>query len=168
MTSFEALVPLAREVISICIQRGLTLATAESCTGGLVAGALTEIPGSSAVVERGFVTYSNAAKHELLGVPTALIDSAGAVSEEVAKAMVAGALAHSPALLAVAITGVAGPSGGSVEKPVGLVHFAAARRGEATVHSARRFGDQGRAAIRLASVVVALEMLRELAGQAAP
>ena len=162
MTDLSSLLPLAREVIAICTERGLTIATAESCTGGLVAGILTEIPGSSVVVERGFVTYSNGAKSELLGVPTALIESVGAVSEEVARAMVEGALARSPADLAVSITGIAGPGGGSPEKPVGLVHFAALRRGGTTVHAVRRFGDIGRSAVRLASVDVALTMLRDL------
>jgi nicotinamide-nucleotide amidase len=162
MSGFESLVPLAREVIALCTARGLTVATAESCTGGLVAGALTEIAGSSAVVERGFVTYSDAAKTELLGVPAALIAAVGAVSEAVAMAMAEGALARSPADLAVAVTGIAGPSGGTPEKPVGLVHFAAMRRGALPIHIERRFGDAGRAAIRLQSVRVALEMIRGL------
>ena len=111
-----------------CRARGLTVATAESCTGGLVAGALTEIAGSSDVVDRGFVTYSNAAKQAMLGVPAAILERHGAVSRETAEAMARGALAHAPADLAVAITGIAGPGGGSAEKPVGLVHFAAAAR----------------------------------------
>ena len=161
MTDFSPLLPLAREIIALCTERGLTIATAESCTGGLVAGILTEIPGSSAVVDRGFVTYSNRAKSELLGVPAALIEVVGAVSEEVARAMAEGALARSPADLAIAVTGIAGPGGGSPDKPVGLVHFAALRRGEPTVHAVRRFGDIGRSAVRLASVEVALSMLRD-------
>src|SRR5271154_951640 len=114
---------LAMTVLDACRIARLTLATAESCTGGMVAAALTDIAGSSDVVERGFVTYSNAAKTELLGVPAALIIRAGAVSEEVARAMASGALDHAPVALAVAVTGIAGPGGGTAEKPVGLVHF---------------------------------------------
>jgi nicotinamide-nucleotide amidase len=144
-------------------QLGLKLATAESCTGGLVAGLLTEIAGSSDVVERGFVTYSDAAKHELLGVPEAILASHGAVSEPVARAMADGALAHSHAHVAVSITGIAGPGGGSAAKPVGLVHFAAARRGGKTLHRECRFGDIGRGAVRLKSVAVALALLRQAA-----
>jgi nicotinamide-nucleotide amidase len=162
MSDFEALKPLAAEVVAAATAQGLKIATAESCTGGLVAAALTEIPGASAVVERGLVTYSNEAKVELLGVPARLIAGKGAVSEEVAKAMADGALAHSAADLAVAITGIAGPDGGSTDKPVGLVHFAAARRGRPVVHVRHIFPDAGRTAIRLASVRVALSMLRDL------
>jgi nicotinamide-nucleotide amidase len=163
VTDLAPLLPHAAAIVAGCAAKGLTIATAESCTGGLVASALTEISGSSAVVDRGFVTYSNAAKTAMLGVPAALIERVGAVSEEVARAMAEGAIAHSRADLAVAITGVAGPTGGSPEKPVGLVHFAAARRGGATVHVERRFGDIGRSEVRLASVAVALTMLRDLA-----
>ena len=163
MTDLAPLLPAARALLDLCRDRRLTIATAESCTGGLVAGVLTEIPGSSAVVERGFVTYSNAAKTELLGVPAALLARAGAVSREVAEAMAAGALAHSPADLAVAITGIAGPDGGTVDKPVGLVHFAAGRRGGVTIHRERRFGNIGRSGVRLASVAEALAMLTGLA-----
>jgi nicotinamide-nucleotide amidase len=144
-------------------KRGLKLAAAESCTGGLVSGLLTEIAGSSDVVERGFVTYSNAAKHELLGVPEAMLAEHGAVSEPVARAMAEGALARSHADVSVAITGVAGPGGGSAAKPVGLVHFAAARRGGATLHQERRFGEIGRAEVRLKSVANALALLRQAA-----
>jgi nicotinamide-nucleotide amidase len=134
--------------------RGLMMATAESCTGGLIAGACTEVSGSSEWFERGFVTYSNAAKHELLGVATALIDQHGAVSEPVARAMAAGALAHAPAQLAVAVTGVAGPTGGSAEKPVGTVWFGwATPEGVFTEH--QRF-DGDRAAVRQATVRHAL------------
>src|SRR5262245_48999066 len=118
------LVAEAAALLDTCRRRGLMLASAESCTGGLVAALLTEIAGSSDVVERGFVTYSNAAKHELLGVPQAMLATHGAVSDPVARAMADGALANSKADAAVAITGVAGPGGGSLEKPVGLVHFA--------------------------------------------
>jgi len=138
---------------------GLKIATAESCTGGLVAGLLTEIPGSSAVVERGFVTYSNEAKRDLLAVPAATLEAHGAVSEATARAMAAGALARSNGDVAVSVTGVAGPGGGSAEKPVGLVYFACAGPGEAITAVERRFGDIGRSGIRLASVEQALELL---------
>lgn len=155
----------AIEVLELCKRRGLMVATAESCTGGMVAAALTAIPGSSAVVERGFVTYSNAAKADMLGVPMAVIDSFGAVSEPVARAMAEGALAHSRAHVAVAITGIAGPDGGSPQKPVGLVHFAAARRAGTTV--ARHFVFSGdRDAVRAQSVDSALAMLKEIALEA--
>lgn len=137
----------------------IKLATAESCTGGLIAGLLTEIPGSSDVLERGYVTYSNAAKAECLGVDPKLIATHGAVSEEVARAMASGALAHSEADIAVSVTGVAGPGGGSAEKPVGLVHFAAARQGQPVLHVERRFGDLGRSRIRLESVRAALDLV---------
>ena len=145
-------------MLDTCRSAGLMLATAESCTGGLVAGCLTEIAGSSDVVERGFVTYSNRAKAELLGVPPALIAEHGAVSELVARAMAEGAVARSAAQIAVAITGVAGPGGGTREKPVGLVHFATAVEGGATIHEVARFGGD-RTAVRLASVRLALDML---------
>jgi nicotinamide-nucleotide amidase len=153
----------ARRIIDACTARGLTIATAESCTGGLVAGALTEIAGSSAVVLCGFVTYSNEAKQSMLGVPAEVLDAHGAVSRPTAQAMAEGALAHSPADLAVAITGVAGPGGGSAEKPVGLVHFAAAARAGARIARERRYGDIGRTPVRHASVLEALAMLEELA-----
>src|SRR5204863_5608309 len=123
---------------------GLRLATAESCTGGLIAALLTEIAGSSDVVERGFVTYSNAAKQENLGVAADVLAAHGAISEPVARAMAEGALAHSHADIAVSVTGVAGPGGGSAAKPVGLVHLAAARLGGPTLHRECRFGDIGR------------------------
>lgn len=154
---------LARAVVETAASRSLTIATAESCTGGLVSGALTAIAGSSAVVERGFVTYSNAAKVDLLGVPMALIERHGAVSEPVARAMAAGALARSPAQVSIAVTGIAGPGGGSPDKPVGLVHFAAAGPG-GLIHVERRFGDVGREAVRVASVRVALELLLDRIG----
>lgn len=151
---------LAETVLAEARAKQLKIATAESCTGGLVAGALTEIAGSSDVFERGFVTYSNSAKQECLGVIDDTLDKFGAVSASTAIAMAEGAIANSRADVSVAITGVAGPGGGSAEKPVGLVHFAAARRGQATIFELRRFGDIGRREIRLASVEVALEMLR--------
>ena len=142
--------------------KGLKIATAESCTGGLITGLLTEIPGSSDVVDRGFVTYSNDAKEAMLGVPAALLRQHGAVSEAVARAMAEGAIRNSLAQLSVAVTGIAGPGGGTDEKPVGLVHIAAARAGEATLHRECRFGDAGRDKIRMASVEAALEMLQSL------
>ncbi len=150
----------AEALLAECRDRGFKLAAAESCTGGLVAGLLTEIGGSSDVVERGFVTYSNEAKQELLGVPAATLDRAGAVSAETARAMAEGALAHSRADISVAVTGVAGPTGGTAAKPVGLVHLAAARRGRPTVAEEHRFGEIGRAAVRLASVRAALALIR--------
>lgn len=138
---------------------GLKIVTAESCTGGLIAGLLTEIAGSSAVVERGFVVYSNEAKIESLGVPAATIAAHGAVSEETARAMAAGALGASRADVAVSVTGIAGPDGGSAEKPVGLVWFGCARRGGAIIAREERFGDIGRAGVRLKSVAIALGLL---------
>lgn len=155
---------LSREVLARARAGGLRLATAESCTGGLVAAALTEIAGSSDVFDAGFVTYANAAKSRMLGVDPAVIEREGAVSEPVARAMAEGALAASFADLAVAVTGVAGPGGGSADKPVGLVHFAVARRGAEVAHKAMRFGDLGRSEVRLASVRTALEMLAAAAG----
>ena len=154
-----ALVARAAALLDLCKARGLMLATAESCTGGLVAGLLTEVAGSSAVVERGFVTYSDEAKSELIDVPASLIKAHGAVSAEVAAAMAAGALANSRADIAVAITGVAGPGGGTTEKPVGLVHFATARKGGDVVNAERRFGDLTRATIRRAAVATALDLI---------
>ncbi len=130
--------------------------------------ALTEIPGSSDVVDRGFVTYSNAAKQAMLGVPATTLEHFGAVSRETAEAMAQGALAHAPVDLAVSITGIAGPGGGLPGKPVGLVHFAAASRGGRLIHRERRFGDIGRAQVRRAAVLEALAMLQELAVQEAP
>jgi nicotinamide-nucleotide amidase len=156
----------AHALLDLCRAKKLTVATAESCTGGLVAATLTEVPGSSDVLERGFVTYSNAAKAAMLGVPDAVLERFGAVSRETAEAMAQGALAHSPADLAVAITGIAGPGGGSPGKPVGLVHFAAAGRGGRLVHQECRFGDIGRAQVRHVSVQQALAMLHALADQA--
>lgn len=153
----------ARAVLDACRAAGLKVATAESCTGGMVAAALTDIPGASDVVDRGFVTYSNAAKTELLGVSAELIATHGAVSEPVARAMAEGALAHSPADIAVAITGVAGPGGGTSAKPEGLVHFACARRGRQTAHARVEFGAIGRPMVRARSVGKALEMLLEAA-----
>jgi nicotinamide-nucleotide amidase len=153
----------AARLILFCRERGLTIATAESCTGGLVAGLLTEIPGSSAVIERGFVVYSNLAKQELLQAPPATIAAFGAVSEQTARAMALGAIANSHAALAVSITGIAGPDGGSPEKPVGLVHFACAGTDGAIEAVERRYGDLGRSAVRLAAVETALDLLEHAA-----
>jgi nicotinamide-nucleotide amidase len=154
---------LAIRVLDACRVRGWRLATAESCTGGLVAGALTEIAGSSDVVDRGFVTYSNAAKMAMLGVPEETLEKFGAVSRQTAEAMAQGALERAGVDIAVSITGVAGPGGGSPEKPVGLVHFAAAARDGRLIYREKRYGDIGRSEIRRASVIEALNLLLELA-----
>lgn len=156
----------AIQVLAACREARFTVATVESCTGGLIAGALTAIPGSSDVVNGGLVTYSNAAKTALAGVPAELIDSHGAVSEPVARAMAEGGWMRLAASLCVAVTGVAGPGGGSVEKPVGLVHFACAG-GHATIHREHRFGALSRDEIRRLTVVTALDMLLEAARDAA-
>jgi nicotinamide-nucleotide amidase len=155
------IVSLATLLLEECRERRLRITTAESCTGGLVAGSLTEIAGSSDVVDRSFVTYSNRAKQSMLGVPGDLIADVGAVSEPVARFMAEGALETSDAHLAVAITGVAGPGGGTAMKPVGLVHFATARANGPILHRVERFGDLGRTQVRIEAVKVALEMLRE-------
>jgi nicotinamide-nucleotide amidase len=155
----------AKALLAACRAKGLLVATAESCTGGLVAGALTAIPGSSEVVDRGFVTYSNEAKAQMLGVKPSLIERDGAVSESVALAMAEGAVRHSRAGVAISTTGVAGPGGGSAAKPVGLVHFAAWSRQGPRLHLERRFGDLSRAEIRKKSVEQALELLMKLVGE---
>jgi nicotinamide-nucleotide amidase len=162
MAGSDEIRALAAQVLAACDARGLMVATAESCTGGMVSAALTDIPGSSAVVERGFVTYSNAAKSEMLGVPFWLIERHGAVSEDVARAMAGGALTHSRATMAVAVTGIAGPDGGTSEKPIGLVHVAAGRPDGRMHHERVEFGDVGRAEVRRRSVEQALSMLRSL------
>jgi nicotinamide-nucleotide amidase len=154
---------LSIRVLDACRARRWMVATAESCTGGLVAGALTEIAGSSEVVDRGFVTYSNAAKVSLVGVPETILAAHGAVSRQTAEAMAQGALVRAGVDLTVAITGVAGPGGGSAEKPVGLVHFAAAARSGRLTHREKRYGDIGRSEVRRLSVLEALAMLLELA-----
>ncbi|MDE2379361.1 CinA family protein [Bradyrhizobium sp.] len=154
---------LSRSLLDLCRMRKLTIATAESCTGGLVAGALTDIPGSSDVIDRGFVTYSNDAKRAMLGVETGTLVNFGAVSKETATAMAVGALERAGVDLAVAITGIAGPGGATPGKPVGLVHFAAAARDGRIIHREHRFGAIGRSAVRQRSVVEALRMLMELA-----
>jgi nicotinamide-nucleotide amidase len=158
----EQLLMLARLTLDEAQQRRLKIATAESCTGGLIAGLLTEIPGSSATVERGFIVYSNRAKSDMLGVPGDLIADAGAVSEPVARAMAEGAVENSHAHMAVAVTGVAGPGGGTPLKPVGLVHIAAHRENRNILHEAHRFGDIGRSEVRLKSVEAALLLLQRL------
>ena len=156
------IIALSTGIIEEFAARGLTVATAESCTGGLIAGALTDIAGSSAVVDRGFVTYSNIAKHEMIGVGEETLVQFGAVSKETALEMVAGALKAAGTSLAVAVTGIAGPGGGSPEKPVGLVHLAAASKTGKLIHREMRYGDLGRTAIRLATVRTALEMLLDV------
>lgn len=153
---------LAIRVLQACRAHRLRVATAESCTGGMIAAALTDIAGSSDVVERGFVVYSNQAKHEMLGVPEAMLAAHGAVSEPVAVAMAEGALARSQADIAVAVTGIAGPGGATPGKPLGLVHLACARRGHPTMHRRIIFpGD--RAAVREATAARALEMIEAAA-----
>ena len=158
----SSLLSLAEVVLAEARERRLRIATAESCTGGLIAALLTEIPGSSDVLDRGFVVYSNRAKSDLLGVPGDLIVDQGAVSEAVARAMAEGAIENSNAHMAVAVTGVAGPGGGTKLKPVGLVHIAAAREGRSILHEAHRFGDVGRSEIRLQSVEATLRLLQRL------
>ncbi len=153
----------ARKIVADFTERGLLIATAESCTAGLIAGAITEISGSSSVFDRGFVTYSNEAKREMIGVANATLKAHGAVSRPTAIEMAEGAIGNSGANISVAVTGIAGPGGGTDEKPVGLVHLAAARRGHETLHREMRYGDIGRSAVRLATVRTALEMLIEIA-----
>jgi nicotinamide-nucleotide amidase len=153
----------ATRVLELCRARGLHVATAESCTGGLVAAALTEIPGSSDIVDCGFVTYSDEAKQAMLGVPAATLKRYGAVSAQTAKAMAVGALKNSRADLAVSITGIAGPGGGSKQKPVGLVHFAAASRDGRRIARKRLYGKIGRRRVRQRSVIEALALLQLLA-----
>ncbi|QWK78698.1 CinA family protein [Ochrobactrum sp. BTU1] len=151
----------AIDVLNACRKHGIMIATAESCTGGLIAAALTDIAGSSDVVDRGFVTYSNEAKNEMIGVPMELINQVGAVSKEVAIAMAEGALNNSRAGISIAVTGIAGPGGGSAEKPVGLVHIASARKGFATLHKECRFGEKSREDIRHQTVLSALALVLE-------
>jgi len=154
---------LSRSLLDLCRMRKLTIATAESCTGGLVAGALTDIPGSSDVIDRGFVAYSNEAKRAMLGVKPSTLATFGAVSKETATAMAVGALERAGVDLAVSITGIAGPGGATPGKPVGLVHFAVAARDGRIMHREHRFGAVGRDVVRQRSVVEALRMLMELA-----
>jgi len=159
MTFSSAFIERAAALLKRYEAERLRIVTAESCTGGLVAALLTEVPGSSAVVERGFVTYSNDAKSEMLGVPADLIARDGAVSEPVARAMAEGALGRSQADVAIAITGIAGPGGATATKPVGLVHFALASRQRSTIHLERRYGDLGRSAVRGKAIEDALNLL---------
>ena len=162
MTKNQGLSRNAYALLALCKTRGLKIAAAESCTGGLLTATLTEIPGSSAVVDRGFVTYSNQAKHQMLGVPTRTLKQYGAVSRETALAMAEGALARSSADITVAITGIAGPGGGSRQKPVGLVHIAAIARSGMRVHHECRFSDIGRTKVREKSTLEAFAMMRDL------
>lgn len=168
MIEDPALLARAEALVAAYAAAGRRIATAESCTGGLVSGLLTAVPGSSAVLERGFVTYSNAAKVALLGVPEALVAEHGAVSPQTARAMAEGALAHSLADTAIAITGIAGPGGGSAQKPVGLVHLALATKGAPSRLLERRYGDPGRGAIRRLAVEDALGLLETALGENAP
>ncbi len=153
----------ARKIVADFAEKKLLIATAESCTAGLIAGVITEIPGSSNVFDRGFVTYSNEAKREMIGVANATLKAHGAVSRPTALEMAQGAIGNSGANISIAVTGIAGPGGGTEEKPVGLVHLAAARTGHETLHREMRYGDIGRNAVRLATVRTALEMLIEIA-----
>jgi nicotinamide-nucleotide amidase len=157
----EALLAKARGLLTAAREKHLRIVTAESCTGGLIAGLLTEIPGSSDVIERGFVTYSNEAKQELLGVPAEMLRLHGAVSEPVARAMAQGALQHAHAERSIAVTGIAGPGGGSAAKPVGLVYIAVARPEGDVMTREYRFGDIGRDRVRLAAVEKALALLAD-------
>jgi nicotinamide-nucleotide amidase len=157
------IVEAARRLLDICKRKNLLVATAESCTAGLVAGTLTEVPGTSSILDRGFITYSNDAKHEMLGVSRDALKRHGAVSKEVAEEMVSGVLGRAVVDLAVSVTGIAGPDGGSAEKPVGLVHFAVATRGGYLKHAEKRYGDIGRAEVRKQSVLQAFRMLHDAA-----
>lgn len=157
------IVEAAKNLLAICKRKNLLIATAESCTAGLVAGTLTEVPGTSSILDRGFITYSNEAKHEMLGVPRDILAEHGAVSVETAEAMARGVLGHSRVHLAVSVTGIAGPDGGSAEKPVGLVFFAGASRGGKLITSEQRYGNIGRDKVRKQSVLQAFRMLHELA-----
>jgi len=162
------LIEQTQSLLDLCRKKKLKIATAESCTGGLLAATLTEIAGSSDVLERGFVTYSNEAKQAMLGVTPLTLASHGAVSRETAEAMAKGALAHAPVDLAVSITGIAGPGGAVPGKPVGLVHFAGASRRGLLLHHERKYGDIGRTQVRRACVAQALSILRELAQKEEP
>lgn len=164
----KGLLVAAEALLELCKSKKLTLATAEFCTGGLVAAALSEIPGSSLVLDRGFVTYSNEAKQQMLGVIPATIDVYGAVSTECAEEMAKGALAHASVDLAISITGIAGPTGAVPGKPVGLVYFCAASRSGSIIVRERKYGDIGRANVRRESVLQALAMLQELAEKEEP
>ena len=157
----QSISSLAQLVVQNAAAQGVMIATVESCTGGLVSAAITSIPGSSAVYERGFVTYSNSAKTEMVDVPVPLLEKHGAVSVEVARAMAEGALNHTTASLIVSISGIAGPGGGTEEKPIGLVYFASAKAEQETRSLKRLYGDLGRETIRLLAVEDALTLLLE-------
>jgi nicotinamide-nucleotide amidase len=159
----DDIVEAAQQLLDICKRKNLLVATAESCTAGLVAGTLTEVPGTSSILDRGFVTYSNEAKHEMLGVPRDTLAKYGAVSPQTAEAMVRGVLGRSRVHLAVSVTGIAGPDGGSAEKPVGLVFFAGGSRGGRLVAVEQRYGAIGRDKVRKRSVLEAFRILHELA-----
>ncbi len=156
------IISLATEVLQMARDKGYHLATAESCTGGLIMAALTEIAGSSDVVDRGFITYTNRAKMEVLGVSSEILRIGGAVTKETAIAMAEGALQYSSATIAISVTGIAGPGGGSAEKPIGLVHMAIARRDDVTLHEKHLFGDIGRNKVREATVIAALKMFQTI------
>lgn len=155
----QDLLDAAEQLLGQCRDKGLMIASAESCTGGLIAGLFTEIAGSSDVFERGFITYSNEAKSELLGVPMELISQQGAVTPQIAEAMAKGALQNSRADLSVSVTGIAGPGGGSAEKPVGLVYLATAHKGGSVIGKACQFGDIGRSNVRKATIAAALQLM---------
>lgn len=159
----DDIVAAAQRLLDICKRKNVLIATAESCTAGLVTGTLTELPGVSSILDRGYVTYSNEAKHEMLGVSRDTLASYGAVSRQTAEEMVRGVFGHSRVHLAVSVTGIAGPDGGSAEKPVGLVHFAAGSVSGRLDHAEKRFGDIGRSQIRKLSVLQAFRMLHDLA-----
>ena len=168
--------PIASDLVAAATRDGATIATAESCTGGMIASALTDVAGSSAVFERGFVTYSNEAKRDMLGVEAASLEAHGAVSSEIAAQMALGAIKRSRASLAVAVTGIAGPAGGTPDKPVGTVHVAVAARGEEQAEIvelrrldlARAFEEGGRDGVRRATVTQALQLLRAALATGAP
>jgi nicotinamide-nucleotide amidase len=164
----EEITKAVTALLDVCKAKKLMVTTAESCTGGLVAAAISEISGSSLVLDRGFVTYSNEAKQQMLGVTPATIDVEGAVSTECAEEMAKGALAHAQVDLAVSITGIAGPTGAVPGKPIGLVYFCAASRSGRVIAHDRKFGDIGRGTVRRASVLQALAMLTELAEKEEP
>src|SRR3954466_4776733 len=159
----DDIVEAAKNLLAICKRKNLLVATAESCTAGLVAGTLTEIPGVSSILDRGYITYSNEAKHEMLGVSRDILYKHGAVSPQTAEAMVRGVLGHSRVHLAVSITGIAGPDGGSPEKPVRLGFFAAGTRSGKLIDVEKRYGDIGRDQVRKQSVLQAFRMMHELA-----
>ena len=157
----EKLEMKARQLLELAFQSGVKIVTAESCTGGLVSALLTSVPGSSTAFERGFVTYSNRSKTDLLGVPGEEIVDFGAVSERVSRSMAEGAIRNSRADLALSVTGIAGPGGGTALKPVGLVHIACAQREAETIHKELRFGDIGRSDVRKRTMIAGLELLTQ-------